>query len=221
MESKTISNPFKPGAGHQPPYLAGRSAEQEEMSELLQQREITQNLTLTGLRGVGKTVLLDAFKPIALKMGWLWATNDMSEAASETDDNLAVRILTDIAIVTSPLVVEETRQIPLGFAQAERVLHRPLNFEVLRARYEQAPGLVSDKLKACLEFVWAMLPQGAISGIVFAYDEAQNLADHEEEKQFPLALLLDVFQSRLPATAPERPVTPPESGGWSKYASCR
>lgn len=32
-------------------------------------------------------------------------------------------------------------------------------------------------------------------GIIFAYDEAQNLADHAQKGQFPLSLLLDVFQS--------------------------
>jgi hypothetical protein len=32
-------------------------------------------------------------------------------------------------------------------------------------------------------------------GIVFAYDEAQNLADHSAKDQFPLSLLLEVFQS--------------------------
>ena len=32
-------------------------------------------------------------------------------------------------------------------------------------------------------------------GIVFAYDEAQNLADHAQKEQFPLSLLLDTFQS--------------------------
>lgn len=37
--------------------------------------------------------------------------------------------------------------------------------------------------------------RGGLKGIVFAYDEAQNLADHAEKEQFPLSLLLDVFQS--------------------------
>src|SRR5207302_11446065 len=30
---------------------------------------------------------------------------------------------------------------------------------------------------------------------IFAYDEAQNLADHAVKDQYPLSLLLDVFQS--------------------------
>src|SRR3990167_957924 len=32
-----------------------------------------------------------------------------------------------------------------------------------------------------------------VKGIVFAYDEAQTLSDHSEDKQYPLSLLLDVF----------------------------
>lgn len=191
-----IRNPFRPGAGHRPPYLAGRSAEQEEMRALLDQKQITQNLVLTGLRGVGKTVLLDAFKPIAQEKHWLWATNEVSEAASETETNLSIRLLTDIAQFTSSLVFSESKQMDFGFsAQPDRVIRQPLSFEVLSKKYDSTPGLVSDKLKACLEFVWSVLPHGAVSGIVFAYDEAQNLADHAEDKQYPLALLLDVFQS--------------------------
>ena len=32
-------------------------------------------------------------------------------------------------------------------------------------------------------------------GLVFAYDEAQNLSDHAAKNEYPLSLLLDVFQS--------------------------
>ena len=49
-------NPFRPGAGHQPPYLAGRKAENQEFRKLLKQGPILENPILTGLRGVGKTV---------------------------------------------------------------------------------------------------------------------------------------------------------------------
>ena len=55
----TFQNPFRPGAGHMPPYLAGRQEEQKEFHRLLQQKTILDNLVLTGLRGVGKTVLLE------------------------------------------------------------------------------------------------------------------------------------------------------------------
>ena len=54
-----LKNPFRPGAGHMPPYLAGREPEIEEFKKLLNQEVILENMVLTGLRGVGKTVLLD------------------------------------------------------------------------------------------------------------------------------------------------------------------
>ncbi len=83
----------------------------------------------------------------------------------------------------------------MGFTRTERIIHEPLSYEILIERYNKVPGLPSDKLKSVLEFVWSVMPQAAISGIIFAYDEAQTLADHAEDKQFPLSLLLDVFQS--------------------------
>jgi hypothetical protein len=61
--------------------------------------------------------------------------------------------------------------------------------------YEATPGLVADKLKAVLEIVWESLKDSGRSGVVFAYDEAQNLSDNSAKEQYPLSLLLDVFQS--------------------------
>jgi hypothetical protein len=195
MDPTSIENPFRPGAGHMPPYLAGRTAEQDEMKQLLRQKVVLSNLVLTGLRGVGKTVLLETLKPIAQGSGWLWCGTDLSESASVTEQTMATRILADVALVTSALVFRETRQFQMGFTRTERVINEPLNYEILLERYNKVPGLPADKLKNVLEFVWSVMPQAAISGIIFAYDEAQTLADHAEDKQFPLSLLLDVFQS--------------------------
>src|SRR5713226_5090014 len=115
MDPKRIENPFRPGAGHMPPYLAGRTAEHDEMKKLLKQRVVLSNLVLTGLRGVGKTVLLETFKPLAQAAGWLWCGTDLSESASVTEQNMAIRILADVALVTSALVFRETRQLEMGF----------------------------------------------------------------------------------------------------------
>jgi hypothetical protein len=46
-----FKNPFRPGAGHMPPYLAGRKSEEAEFARLLDQDVILENLILTGLRG--------------------------------------------------------------------------------------------------------------------------------------------------------------------------
>lgn len=66
MARPPFQNPFRPGAGHMPPYLAGRVLEEQEFRRLLTQNTILENMVLTGLRGVGKTVLLEKLKPIAI-----------------------------------------------------------------------------------------------------------------------------------------------------------
>ncbi|MGH7174780.1 MAG: ATP-binding protein, partial [Minisyncoccia bacterium] len=50
-------------------------------------------------------------------------------------------------------------------------------------------------LKAVLEYAWDLLQSHSKNHVIFAYDEAQNLADHSAEDEFPLSILLDVFQS--------------------------
>ena len=190
-----FENPFRPGAGHMPVYLAGREDERMKFKKLLHQKRILSNMILTGRRGVGKTVLLETLKPLAYEADWLWVGTDLSEAASLTDETIALRLLTDLAVVGSNIVVGKSEAQEFGFLAGKTVTTHTLNFETLSSIYNRTPGLVGDKLKAVLELMWAALRPLNKAGIIFAYDEAQILSDHVEEKQYPLSLLLDVFQS--------------------------
>lgn len=63
-----ITNPFSPGAGSPPPELAGRENILEEARVLLgriKAKKAEKSLLLTGLRGVGKTVLLNSIEKLA------------------------------------------------------------------------------------------------------------------------------------------------------------
>lgn len=191
----TLSNPFRPGAGHPPPYLAGREAEQAEFRQLLGQSPVMTNLVLTGLRGVGKTVLLETFKPLAIEAGWLWAGTDLSESASVTEETIALRILADLAPLTAGVVVDRTESRQIGFLAETRSESVHLTFDVLQRIYQSVPGLVADKLKVLLRVVAESVRSTGSRGIVLAYDEAQNLSDQAARQQYPLSLLLDVFQS--------------------------
>lgn len=188
-----FENPFRPGAGHMPRYLAGRQHEQSEFQELLAQRLILKNLILTGLRGVGKTVLLETFKPLAIRAGWLWVGTDLSEQASVSEEALAIRLLTDLSVVTSGITLTVEDKKRAGFRNATTTI--AWSYATLRKMYDEAPGLVSDKLKFVLENVRVAVDGIGKQGIVFAYDEAQNLSDNSRKDRFPLSLLLDVFQS--------------------------
>jgi hypothetical protein len=192
--STSFQNPFRPGAGHMPPYLAGRETERKEFARLLEQESILQNLVLTGLRGIGKSVLLETLKPMAINAGWLWAGTDLSESVSVSEETLAVRLLTDLAVVTSS--VKMIQQNPPAFlASKGQTTETTVDYKALRSLYDGTPGLTADKIKAVLEFVWGLVPQLGKKGIIFAYDEAQNLSDRAPDNQYPLSLLLDIFQS--------------------------
>jgi hypothetical protein len=187
-------NPYRPGAGHSPPFLAGREDEIERFQKCLTQTEITKNVILTGLRGVGKTVLMDdKFKPIAQAAGWGWVGSDFSETAFLTEDNLCTRLITDLSVFSSSLLVA-SRPSTLGFHTVEQE-QRTLSYDFLLTYFEACPGLTTDKLKAVLELVWETAQKKGVKGIVFAYDEAQLVADHKETDQYPLAVLLETFQS--------------------------
>ena len=190
-----FANPFRPGAGHPPPFLAGRSPENREFLRIIEQRTIIENLVLTGLRGVGKTVLLDSFKPQALQKGWRWVGTDLSEASSLTEERLAIRLLADLAVATADLELPGKHGTRVGFGSSATPIR--LGYETLTGLFSQTPGLISDKLKFVLETAWTALQASdrPAHGIVFAYDEAQNLADHAKKDEFPMSLILDVFQS--------------------------
>ncbi len=196
VNSPDFENPYRPGAGHMPPCLAGRGREYDEFDRLLTQGDILENLVLTGLRGVGKTVLLETFKPRAIQRGWLWATADLSESATISETALAERLLADLALITSSVTVADpSPRSGVGFASPPESEEVPLSHEVLVGVYERTPGLTADKIKATLEFAWEGLREQGDARVIFAYDEAQNLSDHAAKEQFPLSVLLDVFQS--------------------------
>lgn len=67
-------NPYSPGSGLQPPFLAGREAEINAFDLLVARTELSRHarsMILTGLRGVGKTVLLNRLRGIAESHNWL------------------------------------------------------------------------------------------------------------------------------------------------------
>lgn len=189
MMAKSLDfvNPFKPGAGQMPPYLAGRVREREEFAKLLEQKEIITNPLLTGLRGVGKTVLMDTLKPLAMRRKWLWVGNDLSEAASLSEGNLVTRILADISVVSSSfkVIIEGASGTPI---------EQELDYNYLFSQCENTPGLMADKLRAILELVHDAMPD-EYRGIIFAYDEAQKLSDQKAKDEYPLSMMLEVFQS--------------------------
>ena len=165
------------------------------VKRLLRQTTITDNLIITGLRGVGKSVLLESMRPSARDASWLWTGDDFMESVSLSENSIAERLLTDLSLTLGPIFIQSQLVLPMGFSTKKEKRERPLEYKDLRTIFDKAPGLTTDKLKAVLRHVGALIQGTGIKGIVFAYDEAQNLSDQAASKEYPLSVLLDLFQS--------------------------
>lgn len=75
-------NPYTPDMGARPPFLAGRDSELEYFEEVIHQLGAggtQKHLVLTGLRGVGKTVLLNEFEARCDAAGWPGEVRELVE----------------------------------------------------------------------------------------------------------------------------------------------
>lgn len=82
-----ITNPYTPNAGARPPVIVGRDDQLNSFDLLLARLEkgrTEQSMIITGLRGVGKTVLLGAFREKAEQRKW--ATIDVEVSKHDNDD---------------------------------------------------------------------------------------------------------------------------------------
>jgi Cdc6-like AAA superfamily ATPase len=80
-----VKNPYTPGAGTRPSELAGRDEEIESFKILLarlRDARPEQSQIITGLRGVGKTVLLNTFEDLAESTGYLTAFRELTQETS-------------------------------------------------------------------------------------------------------------------------------------------
>ncbi len=96
-------NPYTPGAGRKPRTLAGRDPDVEQFQTLVERLNsgsYERSLIYTGLRGVGKTVLLMELDVLASEASW--ATTDVQEVGSPADfrvtfARMAIRLLTNMS----------------------------------------------------------------------------------------------------------------------------
>jgi len=82
-----VNNPYSPGAGLRPPELAGRDSDIAAFETMFRRAEAgrpTQSPILTGLRGVGKTVLLNDLASRARSRDWI-----VAHVEARADNNAA------------------------------------------------------------------------------------------------------------------------------------
>lgn len=81
-----IRNPYTPNAGAQPPAVLGRDVQLRTFDLLLRRMSVgrtEQSMIITGLRGVGKTVLLGRFRGKAQELNWVVVEREASKHDDE------------------------------------------------------------------------------------------------------------------------------------------
>ncbi len=120
-----VRNPYAPGAGQRPPELAGRDRELQQFEVVLERvarGRPERSMIITGLRGVGKTVLLNTFKSMAIQR--LWGTGKI-EARPDQSIRRPVAAALHMAVRElaprhrAPDRIEEFLGVLKAFAQAD------------------------------------------------------------------------------------------------------
>src|SRR5919206_946579 len=173
-------NPYTPGAGRKPPMLAGRDPDLENVQALVERLNAggyERSLVYSGLRGVGKTVLLMEFDVLASEAGW--ATTDVQEVGSQPDFRVT------FARMAARLLREMSRKHRIK-SRVERALSVVKAFSIavpgavqLKLDVEAASGIADsgdpeqDLSELLLEI--GEVAQAAQAGALFLIDEMHNL----------------------------------------------
>lgn len=185
-------NPYSPGVGTRPPYLAGRDRELHAFTRLLDDYpEKRRNLRVTGLRGVGKTVLLKEYQRIARRRGWIVVRHDLGPRLRD-EDQFAHAMTDYLRDALEGLSSTARLKNLIGNAtQAIAEVGLPFGGSV-KLKEKEPTSVLEDRLARALIQI-GKLTRKQDRGVVFLFDEAHTVFDDESGEQFPLGALLSSF----------------------------
>jgi hypothetical protein len=198
-----VRNPFAPGAGTPPPELAGRDDLRETIRIALERVRIghpSKSILMVGLRGVGKTVLLDRMRDDAEAAGIQTVRLEAPEARS-----LPALLAPELRVALLRLSRNEqakdlaTRALRglAGFAKALKLKYQDIEVGI---DLDPEPGLADNgdlehDLGALLEAVGAAAKTGGTALVLFV-DELQYV--EEDQLAALITALHRAAQRRLP-----------------------
>ena len=198
-----VTNPFAPGAGTPPPELAGRDDLRETVRVALERvrRGLpTKSVLMVGLRGVGKTVLLDRMRDDAEAAGIHTLRIEAPEGRSLPAliaPQLRSALLRLSRNLKAKALAERALRGLAGFAKALKLKYADIE---VGFDFDPEPGLADNgdlesDLQALLEATGAAAQQ-ADTALVLFIDELQYV--EEEELAALITALHRAAQRRLP-----------------------
>lgn len=197
------ASPYTPGAGAMPRYLAGRESMLEEADKILEAVAMgypQKPSIYYGLRGVGKTVLLNAIEEKAEELDILYAHIEIAEKRSFIVQiaNASKKIIHRMSVIES---VKDLGHKALGILQAFQVTYNPeeqtFTAGIAEPSMYVSSGVLSDDLTEMFVAMGRMAAK-AKRAICFFVDEIQYMKPNEMEAL--INALHRVNQLRLPIT---------------------
>ncbi len=187
-EDSSSRNPYRPGVGVRPLYLAGRDRSLHRFSAMLRAApELQASMRVTGLRGVGKTVLLGAFAECAEEANWEPAEFEL-QPSHNTDAALREALGGVLGRARSRLSHLERLRAATG--RALRAGKLSITWE--EVSFSIAPGSEreEDLAKEIFDTVELAVTKGR-DGLALLLDEAQLIRDERDRHgEHPLSLLI-------------------------------
>jgi hypothetical protein len=186
-----LPNPFRPGNGVPPPYLAGRERALNAFEDwLLETPPLHANWTLTGLRGTGKTVLLGEFAARAERAGWLTLHRELGDRHRD-DVQFAEAIVEDaealIGRADAIAAVGQTIERTARWLRPTRIGIGEVSVEPAYGSDAPAPP---DIMRTAFAELDATLSHTDRPGAILLYDEGHVLADDRARERYPLSGML-------------------------------
>ncbi len=172
-------SPYRPGNGIDPPYLGDREEQIEAVRAFLRNPRHPRNVLITGLRGVGKTVLLNRIQAEAEASGWIVVDREFSEADAEshafasavlTDVNRSLRRLSLSARLKDRAGVMLQAAVDLVGALTVSYGEFRVSVDTKRRRGEP-PRRLDDDLREALTHICELCLKSEFKGLVLRYDE--------------------------------------------------
>jgi DNA-binding transcriptional ArsR family regulator len=189
MAADPSKNPYRPGVGLQPLYLAGRDRSLGRFAAMLRAApEIQASMRVTGLRGVGKTVLLGSFAELAEDdLNWQGAEFEL-QPSHNTDEALSEALVGLLDQTRARLSHMERLRAAAG--KALRAGRLALTWEDVSLSIGPGSERELDLAKEIFDTVEVAVTKGR-EGLVLLLDEAQLIRDERDRHgEHPLSLLI-------------------------------
>lgn len=213
-----IANPYTPNAGSKPPELAGRDGELEQFRILvgrLRAGRSDQSMIIRGLRGMGKTVLLNSFEDRAESENFMTFYHELTP-----DSDLIAKIARDVQAALS--------RLKLSTRAAEKCRNALSHLGTIKLTGPEGFGIAVDLRNADEGTITGDVSQlllalgeaakAKATGVVFFLDEVQFV--REVEYRSVVSALHRANQKNMPITlvAAGLPQIPRLTGEARSYA---